>query len=148
MVRPEWVDYNGHLNEAYYLLIFSHCTDAFMGHIGLEPGAEARKINSLYTLETHIRYLDECKEGDEVSVATQLLGFDAKRYHSFQFMYLAGTEKLLATAEMILLHVDMSGPRASAFPDDVRERLEAVWQSHRSLPSPDHLNGAMGLKRR
>ena len=147
-VRPEWVDYNGHLNEAYYVLIFSHATDAFMSHIGLEPDAEARKTNSLYTLETHIRYLDECKEGDEVTVATQLIGFDIKRYHSFQTMYLAGTERLLATAEMILLHVDMSGPRAAAFPEDVRDRLEAVWQSHRQMAAPEGVNGAMGLKRK
>ena len=147
-ILPEWLDYNGHLNEAYYVLIFSHATDAFMSHIGLEPDAEKRKENSLYTLETHVCYLNECSGGDEVTVATRLLGMDAKRYHCFHEMYLSGSDKLLATAEMIMLHVDMSGPRSAPFPADVRARLADIRRSHESLPLPAHVNGAMGLRRR
>jgi acyl-CoA thioester hydrolase len=144
-VRPEWLDYNGHLNEAYFVLIFSHATDAFMDRIGMDPASAERQVTSLYTLETHIRYLGECKAGDQVEVATRLLGFDAKRYHCFHEMFIAGETGLLATAEMVMLHVDMSGPKSAPFPDPVRAELEALWQAHRDLPAPPHLNGAMGL---
>jgi acyl-CoA thioester hydrolase len=149
-VRPEWLDYNGHLNEAYFVLIFSHATDAFMDRIGMDPASAERQVTSLYTLETHIRYLGECKAGDQVEVATRLLEFDAKRYHCFHEMFLAGETGLLATAEMVMLHVDMSGPKSAPFPeapfpDPVRAELEALWQAHRDLPAPPHLNGAMGL---
>jgi acyl-CoA thioester hydrolase len=144
-VRPEWLDYNGHLNEAYYLLIFSHATDAFMGEIGMDPTSEERKVNSIFTLETHLRYLGECEDGDRVEVATRLLGVDAKRYHCFHEMFLGGSDRLLATAEMVLLHVDMSGPRSAPFPDPVRAKLEALWRTHGNLPAPPQLNGAMGL---
>jgi acyl-CoA thioester hydrolase len=146
-VLPEWLDYNGHLNEAYYVLIFSHATDAFMAEIGLDPTSEERKVNSLYTLETHLCYLDECKAGDRVEVAIRLLGFDAKRYHCFHEMFLGGSDRLLATAEMVLLHVDMSGPRSAPFPEPVRAKLEALWRMHRDLPAPPQRNRAMGLKR-
>ncbi len=144
-VRPEWLDYNGHLNEAYYVLIFSHATDAFMAEIGMDPASDERKANSLYTLETHLCYLDECKAGDRVEVATRLLGVDAKRYHSFHEMFLSGSDRLLATAEMVLLHVDMSGPKSAPFPDAVRAKLEALRCQHQDLPAPPQLNGAMGL---
>jgi acyl-CoA thioester hydrolase len=120
-VRPEWLDYNGHLNEAYFVLIFSHATDAFMDRIGMDPASAERQVTSLYTLETHIRYLGECKAGDQVEVG------------------------LLATAEMVMLHVDMSGPKSAPFPDPVRAELEALWQAHGDLAAPPHLNGAMGL---
>jgi acyl-CoA thioester hydrolase len=147
-VLPDWVDYNGHLNEAYYLLIFSHATDAFMDHIGMTPGPEHRKETSLYTLETHLCYLEECSAGQEVEIATQLLDLDKKRFHIFHAMTLAGREELLATAEMVSLHVEMSGPRAAAFPPETLARLEAIHSRHKALPRPTQVNGVMGLKKK
>ena len=149
VVRPEWTDYNGHLNEAFYVLIFSHANDAFMGHIGLDPDAPERKtVNSVYTLESHIRYLLECKEGTEVQIATRLLDYDAKRYHCLHEMYLGDCETLLATAEMLLMHIDMTGPRAAAMPAEVAERLRHIKENDDKLPASPFINGAMGIKRK
>lgn len=149
VIQAEWTDYNGHLNEAYYVLIFSHATDVFMKSIGIDPEApERRTINSVYTLETHVRYLRECKEGDEVEVATRLIAFDAKRYHCLHEMYLSGSDQLLATAEMVLLHIDMTGPRSAPFPEEVSARLVGRLKQDEALEPSQQLCGAMGLKKK
>ena len=145
-VLKDWTDYNGHLNEAYYLLIFSHATDVFMKEIGVDPALpERRTVNSLYTLESHLRYLLECGAGDVVEVRTRLLDFDTKRYHCLHEMFPAASDKLLATAEMVMLHVDMTGPRAAAFPDATAALLRDRLERDRALEPSPYLNGAMGL---
>ncbi len=147
-VRGDWLDYNGHLNEAYYLLIFSHSTDHLMDQIGLDHTApERRTVNSLYTLETHICYLEECGEGAEVEVTVQLLDWDERRLHYFHEMRATESGRLLATAEMMALHVDMSGPRAAPFPAEVRDRLEAVWAAQKDLPKPKQAGRTIGIRR-
>jgi len=78
-VKPEWVDYNGHLRDAFYMLIFSLSTDAFMDRIGLDDVARTSRGRSLFTLEAHINYLHEIKEGAAVRVEASVLAFDAKR---------------------------------------------------------------------
>lgn len=149
VIRPDWTDYNGHLNEAFYVLVFSHANDAFMGHIGIDPDApERRTENSVYTLESHIRYLMECKEGAEVQIATRLLDYDTKRYHCLHEMYLGNSDTLLATGEMVLMHIDMTGPRAAPLPPEVVDRLHEIKGSDDKLPASSYVNGAMGLKRK
>ncbi len=79
VVRPEWADYNNHLNDAFYLVIFSHATDAMMDQIGLDAAERERTKHSLFTAELHLNYLKEVKVGTEVRVETTFLGHDAKR---------------------------------------------------------------------
>jgi len=136
-VKPEWLDYNGHMNEAYYVLVFSRSTDAFMDFTGQDAAHRARSNCSVYTLETHVMYLREVSEGEEVQVETQLLGHDEKRYRLFHAMYRSDGGDLLATGEHMLLHVDMSGPRSAPFPPDVAERLAAIQAAHADLPLPE-----------
>lgn len=81
VVRPEWVDYNGHLRDAFYLLIFSFATDALLDRIGLDDAARKTRRRSVYTLEAHIAYLHEIKEGQRVRVDARVFAFDAKRLH-------------------------------------------------------------------
>jgi len=136
-VRPEWLDYNGHMNEAYYVLVFSRTTDAFMDFTGQDAGYRAHSNCSVYTLETHVVYLREVSAGEELRVETQLLGHDEKRYRLFHTMYRGDSGDLLATGEHMLLHVDMSGPRSAPFPPDVAERLAEIEAAHAHLPVPD-----------
>jgi len=144
-VRPEWLDYNGHMNEAYYVLAFSHATDAFMDYAGQDAAYRARTNTSIYTLETHVMYLQEVSDGEEVRVETQLLGHDAKRYRLFHSMYRADGGELLATGEHMLLHVDMSGPKSAPFPPEIAERLAAIEAAHAGLPIPDQAGRAIAL---
>ena len=127
-VLPDWVDYNGHLRDAFYLLIFSYATDALMDKLGLDSENREASGHSLFTLELHLNYLHEVKLGAEVQVRTQLIAFDAKRLHLYHSLHLAGDEKELAGNEQMLLHVDLAGPHSAPF-------TEATCKSICSLPA-------------
>ncbi len=144
-VRPDWLDYNGHMNEAYYVLVFSHATDAFMDFAGQHSEYRKRSNTSIYTLETHVMYLQEVSEGGAVRVETQLLGHDEKRYRLFHSMYHAGSGDLLATGEHMLVHVDISGPKSAPFPPEIADRLAAIRAAHAGLPVPKQAGRAIAL---
>jgi len=103
-VRPEWVDYNGHMSEAYYVLVFGYATDALYEHAGMGEDYRARSNCSLYTVESHIQYLREVSEGEVLEVETRVVGVDQKRLHFCHRMTSAGN--LLATTELMVVHVD------------------------------------------
>ena len=145
-VQPEWVDYNGHLRDAFYALIFSHATDALMDHIGLDAAGRACHHSSLYTLETHISYLHEVHAHQAVHVQTQLIAHDAKRLHVHQAMVVDGRIEPVAVAEQLLLHVTTGGPRAAAFPDVVMARVEALAAEHLRLRAPSHVGRSIRLQ--
>jgi betainyl-CoA thioesterase len=125
------------MNEAYYVLVFSHATDDFMDFVGLDMAYRKRANASIYTLETHVVYLLEVGVAAPLTVETQLLGVDRKRFHLFHAMRHSDSADLLATAELMLLHVDMSGPRSAPFPADIAARLAEIDAAHCELPRPE-----------
>ncbi|MBV4506548.1 thioesterase family protein [Pseudomonas sp. BW13M1] len=135
-VLPEWVDYNGHLRDAYYLLIFSYATDALMERIGLDADARGQSGHSLFTLEAHINYLHEVKLDTEVWVQTQIIGFDGKRLHLYHSLHRNGFDEALSASEQMLLHVDLSGPRSTSFSERSLMLLQGLEQQQRDLPPP------------
>ena len=148
-VRRDWIDYNGHMHEAYYVLVFANATDALYEHLGMgAPYREKRKA-SIYTLESHTNFLGEVGVRVPLRVTTQLLGVDDKRMHVFHAMYNGETRDLLATTEVMLLHVDTGGSevRASPFPRDVAERLEGVMAEHSQIASPEQAGRVIALRR-
>lgn len=144
-VRAEWVDYNGHMSEAFYVLVFGCATDAFYDLIGMDDGYRRRESRSVYTLESHIFYLQEIGEGEELVVRGQVLGADAKRVRLFHSMYHGEQGDLLATSELMLLHVDTSGPRAVPFAPGIRTRLDTIAEAHAELPRPDRAGRSIQL---
>ena len=126
-VRPEWIDYNGHLSEAYYVLVFGHATDALMDHIGLDEAYRESTGNSLYTVEAHVRYLDEVPADSALTVHTRVIGVDAKRVRLAH--ELTVNARLRATEELIALHVNGNEGRTTPFPDSVRTALEALSET-------------------
>jgi len=145
VVRAEWGDYNGHLRDAFYMLIFSFATDALMNYIGLDEAGRARHQSSIYTLESHINYLQEVKAGTEVRIETQLLGHDAKRLHIYHAMYVGEPAEPVSVSEQMLLHVDMRGPKSAAFNQKVMERVQAIAAAHCQLPKPKYAGRVMRL---
>jgi acyl-CoA thioester hydrolase len=128
-VRPEWVDYNGHLRDAFYMLIFSLSTDAFMDRIGLDDAARTSRGRSLFTLEAHINYLHEIKEGAAVRVEASVLAFDAKRVHLYMEMFADEGAEPIAASEQMLLHVDTTnGAKSAAFDADIASRIQAMFR--------------------
>lgn len=133
-VRPEWIDYNGHMSEAFYVLVFGYATDAMMIETGLHAGYRESTGCSLYTVESHLRYLLDVAEDAHLAVRTRLLGVDAKKARFSHELYVVGTPDAapepeaapVATSELLALHVDQRAGRTVPFPDSVRERLTAL----------------------
>ena len=126
-IAPEWIDYNGHLRDAYYSLIFSLATDALMDRVGLDEPYRMRTRCTLYTLEMHIHFLHEVRKTDEVDVSVRILGTDRKRIHAALDMRCDRYPDPVATAELMLLHVYQGDePKAKAFPPEVVEALAKV----------------------
>ncbi|WP_055488090.1 thioesterase family protein [Streptomyces sp. WMMB 322] len=127
-VRPEWIDYNGHMNEAFYVLVFGHATDAMMIETGMGQQYRGESGCSLYTAEAHVRYLREVTEGTELTVRTRILGVDAKKVRLVLEMRAADRAEPVATSELLMIHVDQAAGRAAPFPDAVRERFESLTE--------------------
>lgn len=144
-VRAEWVDYNGHMSEAYYVLVFGYATDAFYDLIGMDDGYRRRAARSVYTLESHISYLMEIDEGGELVVRSQVLGADRKRVRLFHSMHHGEHGDLLATSELMLLHVDTTGPRATPFAPEIQARLDTIVEAHAELPRPSQAGRSIQL---
>jgi len=147
-IRPEWIDYNGHLNMAYYLVLFDHCVDHAFDALGLGPDYAREHHSSFYTLEIHVSYLRELPPDARVRVTLQMLDYDAKRTHYFEHMYHAGEGYLAATMECVCMHVDLETRRGSPFPAHVIERIEAMYEAHRGLETPPQVGRVMGIPRK
>ncbi len=142
-VRPEWIDYNGHMSEAFYVLIFGHATDAFLEAIGLDADHRQQAQVSAYTVEAHIRYLSEVREGEELQVRTQLVEHDPKRAHLFHTMVRLADDTLVATEEILLLHVDTQAGRTAPFESATATSLQQLQQRHDQLPRPKDVGRAI-----
>jgi acyl-CoA thioesterase FadM len=132
-VKPEWIDYNGHMNEAYYVLVFGLTTDAFLDLIGMDASYRERTHTSLYTVEGHIAYLQEVPLGTSLRVTTTLVAADTKRVHLFHQMIRESDGAMLATYELLALHVDQRGPKVSAMPAPILDKVSAIAAAHASL---------------
>ena len=147
-VRPEWIDYNGHMNVAYYVLAFDYATDALFDHIGLGEAYKNKYNFSTFTLEGHITYDREVLEGDPLAFKTYLLDCDEKRIHYFHEMYHATEGYLAATNELITMHIDMNKRRSAPFAPEMMERLQAMMQAHKHLPRPEKVGRTIGIRRK
>jgi acyl-CoA thioester hydrolase len=138
-VQPGWIDYNGHLSEAYYVLVFGHATDAVMAAVGL--GEEYREASgaSLFTVEAHVRYLDQVAGSDALDVRSRVIGVGTKTLHVWHELWVDG--RLRATEEVLGVHVDLASGRATPLPAEVaaaagRLRVEPPSDAGRSVRRP------------
>ncbi len=136
-VEPQWIDQNGHLNMAYYNVLFDRGLDEAFSLVGLGWDYLKARGDSTFTAEVHVRYLRELHGGDPVRVTCQLLDFDTKRLHFFQQLFHATEGWVSATSENMSLHVHMAAKKVSPFPPDVVKRLTELKKSHGRLPRPE-----------
>ena len=147
-VGKAWVDLNGHMNMAYYHLIFDESLDTVFTDLGIGWEYTQKGEGSCFTAEVHVCYIDELKEGAPVRVTYQLLDWDAKRIHVFGHMYNGETGELSATSEQMCIHVDMKTRRAAPFPDDVQAKIASLMESQKDLPRPEQAGRVIGIKRK
>ena len=135
-IEPQWIDYNGHLNVAYYNVLFDRAVDELYELIGLGPAYLEKHRHTTMVAEAHVRYLRELRQEDPVRVTVQLLDYDAKRIHLFEQLLHASENWVSATSENMTLGVDMTAKKVAPFTDDVLRMLERMKTAHTVLPRP------------
>lgn len=126
-VQDSWLDAYGHLNEAYYLVAFSNATWPLQDHFKIGTDYFDATGGAIYTVETHLRYLNEVRAPAVVDIESMILGSDAKRIHFAHVMKVDGTER--ATAEFMMLHFDSNAGRVAPMPEAVQAALKAAQVS-------------------
>lgn len=146
-VEPQWIDHNGHMNMAYYNVLFDRCADEAYALMGFGLDYIETRGHSTFTAEFHICYVRELHLGAKVRCTFQLIAHDEKRFHTYQELW-HEDGWLAATGEALGLHIDMSGPRVAPMPDDIRAKLAALQAAHDVLPRPERVGRSIALKRR
>jgi acyl-CoA thioester hydrolase len=147
-VEPQWIDYNGHLNMAYYNVMFDRAIDELWLKLGIGPAYMKERHGSTFTAECHVRYLREIHQGDPVQISIILVAADEKRLHTFEEMRHAGEGWLSATSENMTMHIDMAARKVAPFPADIRHRIRAVADAHAAIPRPEGMGRRVGMPTR
>jgi acyl-CoA thioester hydrolase len=146
-IQKDWIDYNGHLNMAYYNVLFDKCADDAFELMGMGPNYARDRRLTVYTAEIHVCYVQELHLGDPVRGTFQLVDHDEKRLRAYQELrHIDGW--LAATCEVLTLHVDMAGPKVTPFPADILSRVEAMRAAHATLPLPERAGRSIAIKRK
>ncbi len=138
-LQRDWIDYNGHLNMAYYQVLFDRAVDEAFALCGLGPDYVTERNASFFLVESRIRYRRELKLEDAVRVTLRLIAHDDKRIHYAMELRHAADGWLAASCENISINVDMKTRRAAPFPADILANLSAMRDAHAALPAPDGL---------
>jgi acyl-CoA thioester hydrolase len=144
-VRPEWVDYNGHMNVAFYVLVFDHATDAALDRLMLGEHHRRQSGCSVFVGEMHVTYRREVLKGDELTVATRLLASDDRRLVLFHEMACSRFEALVASNEVLCVHVDLGTRRPAPWPAAAAETLARALASQARLPPPNQAGRSIRL---
>lgn len=144
-IEPQWIDYNGHLNMAYYHVLFDRAVDELWLNLGIGPAYRKARNNSTFIVECHVRYVREIRLDDPVIISILVVNADGKRIHTFQELRHATDGWLSATSENMMVHVDMTARKTAPFPPDINDRVQALARSHRHLPRPDGIGRSIGM---
>jgi acyl-CoA thioester hydrolase len=147
VVRPEWIDPNGHMNVGFYIVAFDHATDTFAEQLGVSWPYVEHRLGMTFVLEAHATFERELKNGDPLRITTQILDCDDKRVHLFHAMHHAAEEFLAATNELLMMHVDYATRRAAPWPAETMRRLQAMTAAHAVLARPDRAGRAIAIRR-
>ncbi|GMG83278.1 thioesterase family protein [Paralimibaculum aggregatum] len=147
-VQADWIDYNGHMNVAYYTLAFDRALDEIYERIGIGPGLVESHNMGPMALQTHIHYVGELREGERFACDFRLVDADAKRVHVYvEMLALDRAEALAATYESLTLNVDLGARRSAPFPAAAAARVQALLAAQAGLPKPDRLGAPLGIRR-
>jgi carnitine 3-dehydrogenase len=141
-IPQSWLDYNGHMNEAHYLELFSQGNDRIMALVGSDDDYIGRGL-SFFTVETHIRHLDELHAGDCVRVTTQVLEGAGKKLRVFHRLETTDG-RLAATGEHLMVHVNLESRKSCEPEEPVISRLSAYARAHADLPLPEGAGRSIG----
>jgi acyl-CoA thioester hydrolase len=148
-VPPEWIDYNGHMNVAYYTMAFDNAADEILDdYLGIGETLARDGRHGPMALQTQIHYLDELVEGTSFACDFQLLDADAKRIHFFMTMVNLQTGRAAATYESLTMNVDLEARRSAPYPDWAQQRIERMRVRHAGLPRPSQTGNPIGIRKK
>ncbi|PCI51518.1 MAG: thioesterase [Alphaproteobacteria bacterium] len=146
-IKEEWIDFNGHMNMAYYILLFDQALTNFLESLDLGLRYVRENGKSLFALENHVTYQDELKQGDPVRIHFQLLDVDSKFIHYFMRLFHKDSPTLSATMEQISLHVNMKTRMPSRFLKQNMDELLALLDQHDKLEKPRETGRTIAIRR-
>ncbi len=146
-VLPEWTDYNGHMNTAYYMLAFDNCVDILLNRLQIGPDQLQQSQCSAFVLETHINYIREVFENEPLQLTAFLLDHNHKRFHYYLEMHHAKEGHLIATTEQLAIHVDMKQRKSCAMPQITQALLAAMASAHKGLANRKYIGRVVGISR-
>ncbi len=146
-VLPEWIDINGHMNVAYYVLAFDLGVDTLWAQLGITGEYIETTQCSTFAVECHVTFQAELKEAEPYIVTSQILAYDEKRVHQFQRMYHAEDKYLAATAEWLNLHIDLTSRRVKPWPESILSALQEVADRQGKLPMPKEAGTNMKVRK-
>ena len=146
-VKKEWVDYNNHMNMAYYVLIFDQAWEIALEKFKM-GGTAAKDLNrSTMVVETNTKYLNEVKEGEKVNINVTYFDYDKKRLHLKMEMISQQTNNLSASMEWISLYIDLSKRKVTEFEEDKIKLMRDFIEENKSKFSEEGLLFASKLKK-
>jgi len=148
VVKPEWIDGNGHMNVGYYVVAFDHASDTLCEQLGVSWEYTRRGLGMIFIAEAHVTYDRELLANAPFRVTSQMLGHDEKRLHLFHQMYHAEEGYLSATNELMILHVDFTTRRVSPWPLVTQARMATMAETHKKLPWPAKAGRTIGLQKK
>ena len=146
-VLSEWIDYNGHMNVAFYVLAFDHATDAMLEFIKLTHDYKTRANSTTFVAEMNVSYIKEVHEGDPLRFTSRILNCDDKKIHFWHEMYHATEGYLAATNELLSLHIDLTTRRVGPMAPEIAQWVEKIQIQHSKLPLPSGIGRLIGMKR-
>jgi len=146
-VRKDWIDYNGHMNMAFYNVVFDKGVDHVFDGLGIGAAYMSATNSSCFTMEIHVTYAQEVVLEDPLRVTAQLVDADQKRLHLFLQMFHAEKGYLAATMEQMVLHVDLTERRAAPMPESVQSNVQLLREAHGKLAIPPQVGSVIGIRR-
>ena len=147
-VRPEWIDFNGHMTASAYVVAFDEAVFSLLGRIGVDPAYRTEAKCSTFALELHVTYQRELPADAPYTLHGRILAADAKKVHFWHELRHAEEGWLSATQEVVNLHVDLTTRRAARFPGHIAGKIDALMAGDAARPYPEVAGSSVGLSRR
>ena len=148
IVRPEWIDHNGHMNSAYYVLAFDEAGTSLFRYFGISEEYRKNARSGIFVGDYHVRYSREVVEGDPLRFTHLIIDCDEKKVHYWQEMFHATKGYLAAQCEVIMLHVSLSTRRVTPFPPEIFAKIKSVCEIHAKAPPPENLGHVIRIRRK
>jgi acyl-CoA thioester hydrolase len=148
VVRPEWIDLNGHMNVGFYVVAFDKATDTFFEQLGVAWAYVEHKLGLTFVLEAHVTYDREVLLNMPLRITTQILDHDEKRVHFFHSMFHAEEGWLASTNELVAMHIGYETRRSAPWLPETKRRLDLLAAAHKELPWPNKAGRLISLRKK